>query len=113
MAICIMIVMVLRGVWITRNQMEAEAERSIRSASAAMAGMIAAGGAQSAGSNAILRALAPAHVDLRLEPALDRKPAAPEALTGKVRVERSEPPRDCRRPFGLSYAAMGASSSMA
>lgn len=24
-----------------------------------------------------------------------------------------EPPRDCRRPFGLSYAAMGASSSMA
>jgi hypothetical protein len=25
----------------------------------------------------------------------------------------SEPPRDCRRPFGLSYAAMGLSSSMA
>lgn len=25
----------------------------------------------------------------------------------------SEPPRDCRRPFGLSYAAMGVSSSMA
>jgi len=25
----------------------------------------------------------------------------------------NEPPRDCRRPFGLSYAAMGASSSMA
>jgi len=24
-----------------------------------------------------------------------------------------EPPRDCRRPFGLSYAAMGLSSSMA
>lgn len=24
-----------------------------------------------------------------------------------------EPPRDCRRPFGLSYAAMGVSSSMA
>ena len=24
-----------------------------------------------------------------------------------------EPPRDCRRPFGLSYAAMGTSSSMA
>lgn len=27
--------------------------------------------------------------------------------------EGIEPPRDCRRPFGLSYAAMGASSSMA
>lgn len=26
---------------------------------------------------------------------------------------RSEPPRDCRRPFGLNYAAMGVSSSMA
>src|SRR5690606_29456012 len=25
----------------------------------------------------------------------------------------SEPPRDCRRPFGLSYAAMETSSSMA
>jgi hypothetical protein len=25
----------------------------------------------------------------------------------------SEPPRDCRRPFGLSYAAMAVSSSMA
>ena len=25
----------------------------------------------------------------------------------------TEPPRVCRRPFGLSYAAMGASSSMA
>ena len=25
----------------------------------------------------------------------------------------SEPPRDCRRPFGLSYAAMGTSSSVA
>jgi len=24
-----------------------------------------------------------------------------------------EPPRDCRRPFGLSYAAMAVSSSMA
>jgi hypothetical protein len=28
-------------------------------------------------------------------------------------VARSEPPRDCRRPFGLNYAAMGVSSSMA
>ena len=26
---------------------------------------------------------------------------------------RYEPPRDCRRPFGLNYAAMGASSSTA
>jgi hypothetical protein len=28
-------------------------------------------------------------------------------------VDADEPPRDCRRPFGLSYAAMGTSSSMA
>ena len=27
--------------------------------------------------------------------------------------EYLEPPRDCRRPFGLSYAAMAVSSSMA
>jgi hypothetical protein len=26
---------------------------------------------------------------------------------------RNEPPRDCRRPFGLNYAAIGVSSSMA
>jgi len=26
---------------------------------------------------------------------------------------RPEPPRDCRRPFGLSYAAMAGCSSMA
>src|SRR3546814_8708746 len=28
-------------------------------------------------------------------------------------ARRTEPPRDCRRPFGLSYAAMATSSSMA
>src|SRR3546814_8202433 len=28
-------------------------------------------------------------------------------------ARRTEPPRDCRRPFGLSYAAMAPSSSMA
>ena len=28
-------------------------------------------------------------------------------------VHAIEPPRDCRRPFGLSYAAMETSSSMA
>ena len=27
--------------------------------------------------------------------------------------DRCEPPRDCRRPFVLNYAAMGVSSSMA
>ena len=31
----------------------------------------------------------------------------------RVAGETTEPPRDCRRPFGLSYAAMGTSSSMA
>jgi predicted MPP superfamily phosphohydrolase len=31
-------------------------------------------------------------------------------LTGDY---RGEPPRDCRRPFGLSYAAMAGCSSMA
>ncbi|PKP66638.1 MAG: IS110 family transposase [Alphaproteobacteria bacterium HGW-Alphaproteobacteria-7] len=38
------------------------------------------------------------------------------SLTFTASVEdpqRFEPPRDCRRPFGLSYAAIGASSSMA
>jgi len=28
-------------------------------------------------------------------------------------IKPFEPPRDCRRPFGLSYAAMETSSSMA
>jgi hypothetical protein len=39
-----------------------------------------------------------------------------QALPATVRVEGDklfEPPRDCRRPFGLSYAAMETSSSMA
>lgn len=31
----------------------------------------------------------------------------------KIFQEQFEPPRDCRRPFGLSYAATGWSSSMA
>ena len=31
----------------------------------------------------------------------------------RARGIESEPPSDCRRPFGLSYAAMGCSSSMA
>jgi len=34
-------------------------------------------------------------------------------LDGLRGEDSIEPPRDCRRPFGLSYAAMGASSSMA
>ena len=29
-----------------------------------------------------------------------------------ARWRRFEPPRDCRRPFGLSYAATGVSSSI-
>ena len=33
--------------------------------------------------------------------------------TGKMCIDEIEPPRDCRRPFGLSYAAMETSSSMA
>ena len=32
---------------------------------------------------------------------------------GRPKKQSTEPPRDCRRPFGLSYAAMGLSSSMA
>lgn len=30
-----------------------------------------------------------------------------------ARLEPFEPPRVCRRPFGLSYAAMAGSSSLA
>ena len=33
--------------------------------------------------------------------------------SGGKRQSETEPPRDCRRPFGLSYAAMAVSSSMA
>ena len=44
--------------------------------------------------------------------------ASIEAALVKARLispgeQAIEPPRDCRRPFGLSYAAMGTSSSMA
>ena len=35
------------------------------------------------------------------------------AVIGSDIIGASEPPRDHRRPFGLSYAAMGMSSSMA
>ena len=37
----------------------------------------------------------------------------PAPGVARIVLARAEPPRDCRRPFGLSYAAMGASSSMA
>lgn len=38
-----------------------------------------------------------------------------EARLSRTKAEQwtREPPRDCRRSFGLSYAAMGVSSSMA
>jgi len=47
-----------------------------------------------------------------------RDPNAPDdrgfpILSFPAGPSRSEPPRDCRRRFGLSYAAMGTSSSMA
>ena len=34
------------------------------------------------------------------------------ATTRAATRPRNEPPRDCRRPFGLSYAATGVSSSI-
>ncbi|MEI6643195.1 MAG: PAS domain-containing protein [Novosphingobium sp.] len=89
MAICFMTVMVLRGVWTTRDQLEAEAERSIRSADAAITGMYATGAADTAQAGRVLRALAPPHVDLRLATAPDGKPAArtnPNGETGGQRI---------------------------
>ena len=38
---------------------------------------------------------------------------AKRAMAGEYSRELSEPPRVCRRPFGLSYAAMAGCSSMA
>ena len=83
LAICFMIVMVLRGVWTTRDQLEAETDRAIRSAGAAMTGLIATGAAPGSGGNAILQALAPPHVTLRMESAPDGKP---EGSTSDVRT---------------------------
>jgi PAS domain S-box-containing protein len=84
MATCFMIVMVLRGVWTTRDQMEAEAGRAIRTAGAAMTEMIATGAAPGPGGNAVLAALAPPHVALRLEPAADGTHPAARASIGDV-----------------------------
>jgi hypothetical protein len=40
--------------------------------------------------------------------------AAGAVMSGRtLRTARTEPPRDCRRLFSLSYAAMGVLSSMA
>lgn len=41
-----------------------------------------------------------------------RGPAPPISFSANGGTT-TEPPRDCRRPFGLNYAAMGVSSSMA
>ncbi|WP_298285018.1 PAS domain S-box protein [Novosphingobium sp.] len=88
MAVCFMIVMVLRGVWVTRDQMEAEAERSIRSARAAMVGMPATGSAAGAQHRALLRALASQHVELRTEP-LNTPSAAHNSQAGGEQMNQS------------------------
>ncbi len=54
------------------------------------------------------------HILLRREGiVINRKKTQRLYRAEKLAVRRSEPPRDCRRPFGLNYAAMGVSSSMA
>ncbi|WP_336952380.1 hypothetical protein, partial [Sphingobium aromaticivastans] len=42
-----------------------------------------------------------------------RLKALRQSLLDEAETCPFEPPRDCRRPFGLNYAAMGVSSSMA
>ena len=50
----------------------------------------------------------------KLDPFAEKLSGWLRTEVGKSRKQKPcEPPRDCRRPFGLSYAAMGTSSSMA
>ncbi len=77
-AMCFMLVMVVRGVWLTRTAMEAEAERGIASAAAAIPGLDTADAATTA---ATLDALAPPGVRLRLA-----DPRRPNAGAGSADV---------------------------
>ena len=83
-----MIVMVYRGVSLTTSQMEAEADRSIRTAVA----VIEAGTPGRPGSVAALRAIAPAGVRMWLEngPAATRADAAADDSNADVEVRRVE-----------------------
>ncbi|WP_353217799.1 ATP-binding protein [Sandarakinorhabdus sp.] len=65
LAVCFMIVMVVRGVWITRNQMEAEVDRSVAAAATLSEAMARAGSIDRLEVLAALNALAPAGVTYR------------------------------------------------
>ena len=53
-------------------------------------------------------------VRIALTSGLSRERVAKDLGIGQSTLGKwLEPPRDCRRPFGLSYAAMAVSSSMA
>ena len=62
-----MILMILRGVWLTQQQMENEASRSVATAVTALEGLARSGPINPAQAGPMLNKLAPTGVQLRLE----------------------------------------------
>lgn len=67
LATCFMIVMVLRGVWVTRDQLEAEADRSIAAAAIAVTTMAGPGPLDRPRAQAALQALSPLGLTYQLD----------------------------------------------
>ena len=86
LATCFMIVMVIRGVWITRNQMEAEVDRSIAAATAMLDSMARAGPIDRSSALAALQALAPFGVSYRF----DTVSSAPAGMGPAPKSEATE-----------------------
>ena len=83
MATAFMIVMVVRGVWLTRNQMEAEANRSAQSAAVLLGGNAGAA-SDAARMRAVLAAIAPVGLQLRLEPASPQPGGPPPRVVAAI-----------------------------
>ena len=90
LATLFMIVMILRGVWLTQAQMEAQAARSVATAVATLEVMAKAGPIHPAQANAVLRDLAPIGLELALVPVPEVPPLTPLTLLTPRKDDRTE-----------------------
>ena len=84
LASCFMIVMVVRGVWITRNQMEAEVDRSVAAATIAMETMAGAGPVDRSKALDALKALSPLGVTYQSDIASSTPPRISSGTVGEA-----------------------------
>lgn len=88
LATLFMIVMVVRGVVLTRNEMEADGNRSIQSASAAMTAMLATGNVDPVQARTVLEPLAPTGVVLRIDKSPTASGTKPTSSKSRLEVRR-------------------------